>query len=470
MSDRNDDPLSPDEAATLVVAMTLTALNGTFRAHRDLLADARTSGSRDRPTHLKRLGEDIPSDERQAIEKVAGKVGAGVRQGIADLFTAPAAPVDNGQPTYPFALEHLAVYAIAARGRAQMDADLAPLVRACGDDTYRFRYALAYLQWTFEDPPAARLGKALLPAVVADFEELLAALVRLWLTRDPSALGVAVEVPTSDDPAEVRAGEARNREKVDKRVKSFVNDGPVVWERVLDEKLGISLPSLSPVWPRVVEVLARRNTVIHAGGRVDGAYLRQARLEGAQPAPGTVLSFDAAYVTDALEAFERLGQLLAVELLFRLTRENASAVDCAEDQVFQALDAERWDEARRMALTAMEHCPASHDVHELQVNYWMARRELRDDWDVLVSVVEAWEPPDDSPRYALAKAALLGDERTALLAVERCEKEGLRMRGIAHWPLAVQMGRTSPSLKKAVDLAVARQARPSSRGTRRRGR
>lgn len=467
MTDRDDDRMTPSEAVALTVTMALTAFNGTSRAHRGLLEETRASVSRDRPAHITRLAESIPNRERQVIESRAAEVARITRLAITELFATPTSTDNEQSPLHPIAPEQLAVYVMAARGKAQVGTDLAPLLEVCEDDASWLRYALAYLQWTLEEPPAERLGRALLPVVVADFEELLGALVRLWLTIDASAFGVEQETAASEEPTEVRAVESRNRERVDKRVQRFLNDGAAVWGQTLTERIEVPLFSPSDAWHKAVEALARRNAIVHAGGRVDSTYLRQAHLEGdQQPKLGTALSFDAPYVLAAIEAFERVAQLLAVGILFRLTAGSESFVEFTEDQVFQALAAAHWLDAREMARLALETCPPGHEAHELQVNFWMARRELDDDWESLRREVEAWEPPENAPRYLLAKAALLEDEPAVLGALESYVEQGFRVRDIAHWPLVVKMTRKSSRVKRAVALAVSRSGRPPRRPTR----
>jgi len=75
--------------------------------------------------------------------------------------------------------------------------------RDCTDDAEVAAYAVAHMQWKRRAPLGDRVGAALLPATTAAFEELLGALVRLWLTLYPGALGVdrsqipvGVAVPT----------------------------------------------------------------------------------------------------------------------------------------------------------------------------------------------------------------------------------------------------------------------------------
>lgn len=86
-------------------------------------------------------------------------------------------------------------------------------------------YALRDLQWMRRGPLTAIVGKALLPGIVADLEELVAALLRLWLTLYPQAEGVDQKQVTVGDVASYASSDDILRRAIDEKVTAARTNG-----------------------------------------------------------------------------------------------------------------------------------------------------------------------------------------------------------------------------------------------------
>jgi hypothetical protein len=258
---------------------------------------------------------------------------------------------------------------------------------------------------------------------------------------------------------------------VDKRVDEILAECPEDWQRVVQDGLKLDLRDLIKQWPRLMEVVARRNAYVHAGGRVDRRYLDRLPPTLPKPELGALLASDTAYLNAALDLLEFGGMTVAIAWLGHFAPSSPGLAQVAEIYVFRALQAKCWTEAVQMATIALTGHGPDHELNELRVNLWMARRELDDDWPGLRSEIVAWTPPPDDPRYHLAKAALLLDERAVLTTLREAASRGDQLPlEVADWPLLTRMAGAYPAIAAMLRSASTRtggsSAKPTVRGRR----
>ena len=460
-----DEPatFSQSEQITLAVGSIWTRLVMQLNESRELLqaADERDRRPTSRPADLQHLGRVIDGARTRKAEQAVEEVLMAIEDHLHELFSPAGEVVESadarGKKSYPPAPEQLVVMAIIGLGPARYRQVVASLVSACNDDRDTMGYALRYLQWKRRGPLTAIVGKALLPGIVADLEELVAALLRLWMTLYPQAEGVDQKQVTVGDVASYASSDDILRRAIDEKVGDLVDGGPLKWQPMLSRGLKIDVEKLATDWPGLLEVFARRHAVVHAGGLVDERYLDRLADRPARPDLGTSLVCDTEYTSQALGIVEQFGTALCVAWLAHFLSGDPNVAEFASEPVLRALQQQRWRDAKTLAELALSHCDAEHPHHEVQVNCWMARRELGEDWLALRADIEAWEPPAGEPRYRVARAALLHDEAGVRDALLEYDRAGLSVRDLATWPLLVERKKHSP---RVAALVAQRSAKP----------
>jgi hypothetical protein len=444
----------PDRIA-LVAGGVWSRLISQLNEVRELLEAAadRDRRSSSRPSDLQILGRGLGGETRRRLERAA-EAAATKAEGDLDLVFAGDDGHASGQPSgknrHPPAPEQLLLLAMIGIGPSRLREVIGTLLVECDNDSDAVRYALRYLQWKRRDSLTTIAGRALLPIIVADFEELLAAVVRLWLTLYPEALGV--------DRHQVTVGLVRTyksiddilRLAIDEKVEDFMNTNPEDWRRALADKLDIDRVKLTSDWPAILEMFARRHAIVHAGGLVDDRYLKRLPPGASATTIGTPLFTGRAYISAAIDRSEQLATGLVVAWLADFLPAGGSHVpEIASDPVLRALEQRRWQDVANLAEIALGGFDADHSHHELRVNLWMARRGLGDNWDTLPAEIEGWTPPKAEPRYLVAKAALLRDEIGLLNALRDYDAHGLSVRDLAARPRIVHMRERSPTSSSA---------------------
>ena len=276
--------------------------------YRDLLEQASRyeSLSGQRPPNLLRVGRGLTKEQRQSAERAAATLVTRVtdylgRQPTDSPAALPTLSLPPGEKQHPLSWELAVAEALTHAGSTQMHQWFDDFTRQCEGNEQVVRYALAYQQWVGRGPQKDAIAHALLPSITAAFEELLAALVRLWYLLYPKADDVPRTPLTAGEALAFASRTDMHRWVTDKRVGDFLKNAPIEWQKTLRKKLDIDLSHLGFDWDQFCEVFARRHVVVHASSLADQQYIDHLPRVLPKPALGELLRCDAEYVTDALD-------------------------------------------------------------------------------------------------------------------------------------------------------------------------
>jgi hypothetical protein len=363
---------------------------------------------------------------------------------------AKTAPDEDTVAMHPIALEQLVALLTVSAPPKQVAEASRRVAAVSKEDSDGMHYALLYLQWKHAPPLTTRLGNALVPTLTASFEEMLGAIFRLRLTAYPGEIGKRmIKMETLDRYA---SKEDLKRKAIDDKVRELIQKTPSDWIVRIQGDTQLDATALGIDWGRVIEVFARRDLLVHTGGRVDERYLQRTRSPDVRL--GQILMCDEDYFDTAAELLSEAAQILAVAYLVKLTRTDPAPADLASTLLLHYLEQKQWDEALRLAEMVVKGRDVESISPEVRVNWWMARREARDGVEGIHAEVSVWHPPNDDRRYRLAKAALLFDDNSVRRILQE-RSTGRQSFGptVADWPLVVAMRERRPNLQQ---LLVAR--------------
>jgi hypothetical protein len=443
---------TPDQLASWM----LSSVVSRFETRLDQL---RTVGTQhelhrnDAPESLVTARRGIQRQRRVRIETAAQAFVDALRDEAARIEAEVAIDDElGGEPTSVVQPEHIAVAAMMLIDESRVDQLVIPLGEAI-ESASDMELAEAYLGWKLmQETPAAFLD-ACLPAAVSEFEELLAALLRIGQMLYPSALGANRQQTTIEDIERQGGLDAAKAAGIDLRARTLVNEGVFEWPKRLRSWPGIDPTTLTASWDDFSEIFLRRNVVVHCGARTDAKYLELLPAACSRPLLGEPLHCDGDYVLRAIDKVRAVGSGLGA-LWLRKLRPNANhPLHRAETLVVKLLHAERWADVDRLATTFIDAQGEALDT--LLVNRWMAQRELAGSVEVIAEEVAAWTPPDDRPRWSVARAALLDDERATVQALRTAAALGESVAEYGSWPLLRVMRRHHPVLGFELDRRLA---------------
>jgi hypothetical protein len=463
--------IAGDQAIVTVIGAALGRFTSDLDRFDELLRSAisQLSSTGKRSPELQRIGRDLSSQNRATAEKAgllaADAIAKEFERALEEIATETLA---GGGPRYLPALEQLVALAIMRAGHERFSAPLEELASNCDEDLRLVRYAIAVVQSKVSDPPSTVAAKALVSSLVSSFETLLRSLIRLWWTLVPDALSAARQI-TVTEVSRYEFAEDSVRLDLDRRVQEFARRGAPAWQEALAKNPGVDLSSLARDWTVILEILARRNLLVHNEGQVDEEYRKLLTWlrEDQKPPLGAIVDTDASYYQSAKRDLLGLGTSMSFAWLQKFGGGLVESVPFVKDRVYQALQDHRWHDAATIGRMVLPVLPDEEEHQELLVNIWMARRECGEDWPTLRTEIEGWKAPP-THRFHVARAALLSDARGVIAALQAWEREDpTAVRDVAGWPLLGRLAEGSAPL--ATYLTIRQSRKPARPRPRRRG-
>lgn len=323
-------------------------------------------------------------------------------------------------------------------------------------------YVQSYMSRAYRVPDSSLLGRSFLPLIVSDFEDFLADLIRVGLLLHPLGFGPPPEIP-GDMVQEYGGMEDLRRYQIDKSTRDLVSETPQRWKRKLSNWPGVHLDALCYDWDAFIELINRRNVVVHNGGIVDQKYIDN--LPGSRPKPslGSRIGAGSEYICAGLDLVKNLTLCLGYAWIGKLSKK--SKPNKCNLYIVEYLWAREWRQALKLAETCLPLLDGD-DKWIVRVNAWMSRQEMGDN-DGVRAELEAAQLPSNE-RFAAAEAALRMDG-TRLLKIVRSvpDTKGFTSE-LRTWPLIHRLCAEDTAVQK--DFKVAGEGGRKKRHKRRKKR
>jgi len=263
------------------------------------------------------------------------------------------------------------------------------------------------------------IRKSLLSVCLSDYELLLGTVANFAMVTHSGSADIGDTALTLSELQSFNSVQDASRSVIDKRVEDLLRSGAAGWEKWFG-KFGLNFKETVPDWTGYAEMVARRNVLVHNGGRVNIQYQRTAGVPDHEI--GEVLPVDTEYLDLCLQRVSAMGMLLAYSSLVKLldqTRADRST-DWILNKIDDLIEDGQWSAAAECTATIHKNTRtklARHQELRLQVSHWVARRELGHA-DEVKHEVGTWDVSGLEPYYRLARAALLGETEEAQVLLE----------------------------------------------------
>jgi hypothetical protein len=318
-------------------------------------------------------------------------------------------------------------------------------------------YVVAYIKARYRPARAAVLNASLLTTAVGNFEVLVSSLVREFLRLKPEAI-------RSDDAryslAEIEGYESLEEFRAycaERYAESLLRGGFEDWMDWFQKRLQIGTADLTEDEVGLREVFQRRHLVVHNGGNVNRFYLNKLPDLKVRPDIGKHLHIDDEYLSAAIDRLIASGTQLQISVMRRLLpvdSEEHPADEIADETAYEYLKEGRYSLSSEIAAANHAGCVSHYTKLVLQVNGWIARKRLHG-IEAIRPEVEAWQVEALSPKFALAKLALLDQvEEAHDLAKVLLDNETITNQDWWTWPLLEEV-RAFADNEEVVEVAAA---------------
>ena len=345
------------------------------------------------------LGDIDVSSAHLTKEQRAEYVGIlrGMAETLSSLIDDKAANSDAMEPVYEFSTD---------------DGEVADLVR------------LLHARIRAIKRPKRRpiIRKSLLSVCLSDYELLLGTVANFAMVTHPGSADIGDTTLTLSELQSFNSVQDASRSVIDKRVEDLLRSDAAGWEKWFG-KFGLNFKETVPDWTGYAEMVARRNVLVHNGGRVNIQYQRTAGVPGVPDHEiGEVLPVDTGYLDSCLQRVSAMGLLLAYSSLVKLLDQTSAdrSTDWILNKIDDLIEDGQWSAAAECTVTIRKKTRTKLSRHRelrLQVSNWVARRELGHAEEVMHEV-GTWDVSGLEPYYRLARAALLGETEEAQVLLE----------------------------------------------------
>ncbi|MEI7055763.1 hypothetical protein WBG06_08090 [Nocardioides sp. CCNWLW239] len=291
------------------------------------------------------------------------------------------------------------------------------------------------------------LLRSMLAHQISEFEFTLSQLIRLILVSRPELLSGNASITLAE--LEGLGDVASARELViERKVDDIMRCSMDEWSSWFNG-IGVKFKEMTDDWSTFVEIFARRNLMIHTGGRVSEQYVRQLRDANKSPAEmpgvGDQLDLDEEYLLEASEQLLAFGFLLITGTWLQVNKATASKAEAwISTRLEQLLERQHYRAARVISNTVLSKSRGRlrrPTEISLQIMLWTARKELNES-EAVMREVTAWDPGGLDLRYSHARSVLIEDDDRAVSEI----KELLRRNDLTTVDLL-----TSPLYREIID-------------------
>lgn len=342
--------------------------------------------------------------------------------------------------------------------------------RASHEASFRMtgRLLRALVRDTLEERAGIRGGKralllrSLLATSVSALEVLVGNLAGVYYRAHPGALGGDEKEFSLSDLQAFRTLDDATEAAVARRVDDLLRESLRGWGTWFRRTSKIESPEIALDFDRLVEVIERRHTIVHHGGKVSRQYIANVRVpDAAGLKVGASLEVDDAYFRGALQDLLVFGVLLAARMWAHQVPSDRRRIDSEVDWThYELMSRGQWDASLKVTDAVCAYI-ADDEMSRTRsaMNAWLARKRLYG-LDAIRDEVTTLDVSASAPLVAFVRAALLEQVDEAIELLEMCiETKSITPSELREWPILEDV-RGDPRFLRAVEKFERRRRSP----------
>ena len=253
------------------------------------------------------------------------------------------------------------------------------------------------------------LYRSALISLVSAAEWLVMQLIQVYVKRHPEAIGIRDKTLTLADLQAIGSIEEAQAMLIQSRIDEIMFGGLEDWLKMFANTMHLSMGYLKPRRDGLVDILQRRNVMVHNNGVVHSSYMRKVPLELRQGIElNTNLLVTPEYLESAIDLVEYSFVLIAAELWQDLEPNDEERGTVLTNAVaIERINSGRWLVAEGASEFTMRDKKLSEQIQLIgTINYWQT---LKWDgrFDSVRKDVEAADYLAKAELYQLARLVLL---------------------------------------------------------------
>jgi len=271
--------------------------------------------------------------------------------------------------------------------------------------------------------------------LITYFETTISKLVKADFKRHPQRMSLENKTVSYKLLEMSSTIEDIKEQLIEEQVSSLMYKSATDWIEYLRKNVKMNLNYVLENLPRLREIIARRNIIVHNEGIVNAIYLNTVSQEYRKDvAIGDVLDVDKEYIYDSLELIESIGVAIIIELWVKECVKQSEEMEKITTLIFdEYLQFDRWEIAKELYEICLSNNKLQDaDVLLCKINRWLCYKRLGK-FELVRKEVEDLDISACQTRYQLGVFALLEKN----MEFYECYKNqtDINLKHLSEWPL-----------------------------------
>jgi hypothetical protein len=276
-------------------------------------------------------------------------------------------------------------------------------------------------------------------SLVSAGEWFLSQILHSQFDQYPNSAGIADKTLKLSDLQSFENMEDAQQYLIEQRVEDVLRGSFEEWVSFLKNHFKLEMGYIEKWQNKLVEIIQRRNLLVHNGGNINSIYRRKVAPElqicDAKDAP-LKLGVSEDYLTESIDVFEKSFVLIAAELWKKQKPEDENRSSVLNALAYQHLLSERWDIAESFSLFVKSD-KQTPEISRLTglINYWQSVK-WQGRFEEVKKHVEQEDLSAKQEKFRLSRFALLDDEGQFFKLLPQVLKNGgITIEDLHIWPL-----------------------------------
>ena len=268
----------------------------------------------------------------------------------------------------------------------------------------------------------------------------------------PNSAGIADKTLKLSDLQSFENMEDAQQYLIEQKVEDVLRGSFEEWISFLKNQFKLEMGYIEKWQNKLVEIIQRRNLLVHNGGNINSIYRRKVvpelQLCNSKDAP-LKLSVSEEYLTESINVFEKSFVLIAAELWKKQKPNDGNRCRILNELAYKHLLSERWDIAESFSLFVKSD-KQTPEITRLTglINYWQSVK-WQGRFEEVQKDVEQEDLSAKQEIFRLSRFALLDDEGQFFQLLPQVLKNGrITVEDFHTWPLFRNMREANAYMKE----------------------
>lgn len=277
------------------------------------------------------------------------------------------------------------------------------------------------------------LYQSSLITLVMYFELLIANIIRKRIYDYPESVKIDEKPLTLIDIRKFGSMEIAENYLIEKEVGKLIRESYMVWVEYFKKNFKCKFDLISILDDSVIEIIQRRNIIVHNDGVINGIYLSNVPKTSYKSDDKVVIAIE--YILEAIRIIEKCGLFMGIEIWQRVEKNSIDRATFLEQTGFEYLKKEEWENALNIYELLEKETEITNKLKTIaQLNILLCKKRI-EGIDNIKEELFKIDFSDKSNVFILILHALKEDYDMFFKLLPDVYKNGITLFHLQKWPI-----------------------------------